>query len=256
MPSALAGRSGDATHSPASTSAATTAASALAAHPATVAPHRSLDHIRAEKAQLRQRLKAQLAALPHAQLDLESQHATDLLLAHHVLSPLLAATPAVAVYLSMPHAEFQTRHLLRHLFAAGKRVFLPRVLSIERMSLLECHSLADVDALPANSWGIREPPATDGRCEVLACVEQVGLCVVPGVAFTSGGLRLGHGRGYYDRYLRAWDHERRKCGLSGQVPTVALALRCQLVEELPVMEHDRRIDHIIHAPMMEGHIHT
>lgn len=148
----------------------------------------------------------------------------------------------------MPAAEFQTRHLLSHLFAAGKRVFLPRVVSSERMLMLECHSMADVDALPANSWGIREPPATDGRLDVLSCVDQVGLCVVPGVAFTRDGLRLGHGRGYYDRYLHAWDAERQKCGLVGRVPTVALALRCQLVEQLPVLEHDRRIDHVIHAP--------
>ena len=211
-------------------------------------PHPGLEQIRAEKAQLRKRLKAQLAALTPAQLSSESQHATQLLLTHPTLSHLLSSTPAVSVYLSMPTAEFQTRHLLTHLFAAGKRVFLPRVVSSDRMLLLECRSLADIDSLHANSWGIREPPNTDGRRDVLECVEQVGLCVVPGVAFTKEGLRLGHGRGYYDRYLHAWDAERQKRGMAGRVPTVALALRCQLVEELPVTEHDRRIDHIIHAP--------
>ena len=208
----------------------------------------SVQQLRAAKSQLRARLKQQLAALPPAQLDSESQRATQLLLAHPTLSRLLAATPAVAVYLSMPRGEFQTRPLLSHLFAAGKRVFLPRVVSSERMLLLECHSLADVDALPANSWGIREPTAAAGRVEALECVEQVGLCVVPGVAFTADGLRLGHGRGYYDRYLRQWDEQRLKSGLEGRTPTVALALHCQLVEQLPVMEHDRRIDHVIHAP--------
>ena len=207
-----------------------------------------LEHVRAEKAHLRQRLKARLAALTASQLNNESYHATQLLLSHPSLSPLLAASPGVAVYLSMPAAEFQTRPLLSHLFAAGKRVFLPRVVSSERMLLLECHSLADIDALPANCWGIREPPITDGRRDAMQCVEQVGLCVVPGVAFTRDGLRLGHGRGYYDRYLHAWDEERQRRGLVGGVPTVALALQCQLVEQLPVLEHDRRIDHVIHAP--------
>ena len=217
--------------------------------PSSASTHPSLDHIRAEKSRLRKLLKAQLAALTPTQLSTESHHATQLLLTHPVLSHLLAATSAVAVYLSMPTAEFQTRHLLSHLFAAGKRVFLPRVVSSERMLLLECQSMADVDSLPVNNWGIREPPATDGRLEVLQCAEQVGACVVPGVAFTKEGLRLGHGRGYYDRYLHAWDEERQRRGIAGRVPTVGLALRCQLVEQLPVTTHDRRIDHIIHAPM-------
>lgn len=120
------------------------------------------------------------------------------------------------------------------------------------MLMLECHSLADVDALPVNSWGIREPATSDGRRDVLSCVEQVGLCVVPGVAFTRDGLRLGHGRGYYDRYLHEWDEERQRCGMVGRVPTVALALTCQMVEQLPVLGHDRRIDHVIHALSTDG----
>ena len=209
----------------------------------------SLDAIRAEKAQLRQRMKGHLAALTPDQISAESQHTTRLLLRHPALSRSLSSTQCVAVYVSQPTSEFQTRHLLSHLFASGKRVFLPRVVSRDRMLMLECHSLSELDSLPANLWGIREPDSTEGRCELMDCVEQVGLCVVPGVAFTRDGLRLGHGRGYYDRYLHGWDEQRQKRGIPGRVTTVALALRCQLVEQLPVMEHDRRIDHVIHAPM-------
>ena len=215
-------------------------------------PHRPLEHIRAEKAQLRKRIKAQLTALTPDQLRTESHHTTQLLLTHPTLAQLLSTTPAIALYLSMPTAEFDTTTLLNHCFATNKRVFLPRTTSPTTMHFLEVHTLQEVLSLPANSWGIREPPPhTADRAELLSCVEEVGLCIVPGVAFTADGRRLGHGRGYYDRYLQAWDEARRERGLAGAVPTAALALRCQLVEHVPVTEHDRRIDHVIHASLQE-----
>ena len=68
------------------------------------------------------------------------------------------------------------------------------------------------------------------------------LVLVPGVAFGEGGQRLGRGRGYYDRWL---DRQTTK------PITMGLALGPQLRDDVPVAEHDVRLDHVI-APMDRG----
>ncbi|MFN5191723.1 MAG: 5-formyltetrahydrofolate cyclo-ligase, partial [Burkholderiales bacterium] len=81
-------------------------------------------------------------------------------------------------------------------------------------------------------WGIREPLASCAAVQL----DIVDLLLVPGVAFDRRGHRLGYGKGYYDRLLPA----RRPAAL-----LAALAFDCQLVDEVPVSEHDVSIDLLI-----------
>lgn len=65
---------------------------------------------------------------------------------------------------------------------------------------------------------------------------------MPGVAFTKEGLRLGHGKGFYDKFLCG--HKER----FGHFPkTTALALKAQMVESLPTHEYDVPVDCVIHS---------
>lgn len=63
--------------------------------------------------------------------------------------------------------------------------------------------------------------------------EMLDLVVVPGVAFTREGARLGRGRGYYDRYLS-------RPGL--RAFCIGVCFAHQLVDTLPVEPHDRTMD--------------
>ena len=67
-------------------------------------------------------------------------------------------------------------------------------------------------------------------------VRTLDLIMVPGVAFTREGARMGHGKGYYDKLLQ---HAR------ADAPLVALAFECQLFPEIPVQAHDIYMDKII-----------
>lgn len=58
--------------------------------------------------------------------------------------------------------------------------------------------------------------------------EDIDLIIVPGVAFTPSGLRLGYGGGYYDRFLPLCPRARK----------VALAFPEQMLTDLPTDEHD------------------
>ncbi len=85
-----------------------------------------------------------------------------------------------------------------------------------------------------------EPGALGIPAPKISCpaVEPQGLdaLIVPGVAFTIGGKRLGYGGGYYDRYLE----------LCPQASLFALALAEQIVTDLPVEGHDKLIPQVLY----------
>lgn len=77
--------------------------------------------------------------------------------------------------------------------------------------------------------------------------DGLDLILAPGVAFDQTGGRLGHGKGYYDRYLLRAQEWANRHGVPAPV-TVALALRQQVLpstERVPTDERDRVLDGII-----------
>lgn len=121
--------------------------------------------------------------------------------------------------------EPDTDPLFARLQVAGKRLVLPRVEDGEIV-------VGDGTAPRASSrFGIDEPqgPAID--------IAQVQLVIVPGLAFTLDGWRLGYGGGYYDRFLTR---------LPG-VPTVGVCFTEQLVDVLPTAPHDVRMQRVVSA---------
>ena len=83
----------------------------------------------------------------------------------------------------------------------------------------------------SGSFGISEPEAT-----ALCRPEEIDFIIVPGVAFTAAGMRLGRGKGFYDKYLS-------QPGFRGVKAGVCYAH--QLVGELPVEPHDVFMDYVV-----------
>lgn len=65
------------------------------------------------------------------------------------------------------------------------------------------------------------------------------LVIVPGIAFTKSGDRLGHGKGYYDAFLNSLAKIRR-------ATTVAVAFKEQIVSYIPMDSHDKKIDIVLY----------
>lgn len=86
-------------------------------------------------------------------------------------------------------------------------------------------------------WGIREPGPE--RPELPA--EKMDLIVLPGAAFTRDGKRLGYGGGFYDTLL---------AGPAAGVPLAGVCFPCQLLDDLPMEAHDRRV-HLVVTPDAE-----
>jgi 5-formyltetrahydrofolate cyclo-ligase len=80
---------------------------------------------------------------------------------------------------------------------------------------------------------VLEPPAQAAVFQP----EAGDLVLVPGVAFDRGGVRLGRGLGFYDR---AFPVSAPRSPL-----LIGVAYQIQLVDALPSVETDRRVDAVI-----------
>ena len=112
---------------------------------------------------------------------------TALILAH----PSYQAAQTIATYLPMDH-EFDSYGLIEAAQAAGKRVLVPKVVGPGQMVFLPY----DPSQLVESYFGVLEP-----RTGQAVDKADIDLIHVPGVAFNDRGYRIGHGGGYYDRYL-------------------------------------------------------
>jgi 5-formyltetrahydrofolate cyclo-ligase len=155
--------------------------------------------------------------------DLEARACASLLITER-LEQLTAFREAqtVLLYHSLPD-EVQTGGLLERWWQA-KRLLLP-VVEGDDLVLVAYRP----DALRCGAFGILEPTG-----EPFADYEAIDLALVPGMAFDAEGNRLGRGRGFYDRLLPRIE-----------APLIGLAFSWQMVGEVPVEPHDRRVDAVV-----------
>ncbi|MBR0040815.1 MAG: 5-formyltetrahydrofolate cyclo-ligase [Oscillospiraceae bacterium] len=76
--------------------------------------------------------------------------------------------------------------------------------------------------------GLYSIPEPDPKTSLLLPPEELDAVLVPCVGFDAQGNRLGHGAGYYDRYLR-------RCP---QAAAILTAFEAQRLEHVPCEEHD------------------
>lgn len=132
----------------------------------------------------------------------------------------------------MPASEAQTELLVQHALQDEKSVFVPYLHKPEgeKRKVMEMLRLESTDALEKDAWGIPSLSGVEGRENAMDGKEGLDVIVVPGVAFDREGNRLGHGAGFYDKFLeRGWGKgsRRRKpfLGQSIRLPTI-LAIPC------------------------------
>jgi 5-formyltetrahydrofolate cyclo-ligase len=139
--------------------------------------------------------------------------------------------------------EVHTHEMIQESLRMKKHIAVP-VSNVETRTII-CSTLVNWDDLSAGVYNILEPRKD--------CIEQIAptsldLILLPGIAFDSEGNRIGHGKGYYDRFLQDNLHAHR----------FGLAFEFQIVEKIPTGKHDRRVekiiteDRIINCPMSQS----
>lgn len=123
--------------------------------------------------------------------------------------------------------EVSTKHINETILKLNKRLILPKVIK-ETRDILPC-LVTEFNELTPGVYGIYEP---DGSRIIQR--NEIDLVIVPGVAFDINGDRIGHGAGYYDRFLRGYN------GIKA-----GICYEFQIVENAYPDQYDIKMDYII-----------
>ncbi len=138
----------------------------------------------------------------------------------------LKATTVLAYY--PIKSEPQILPIICRALEDGKRVAFP--ISNTNDHTLTFKYVNDISNLRQGAYSILEPPA----CFEEYKGEGSALCIVPALAFDKSGIRIGYGKGFYDRFLANF-----------QGITMGVCYSKLLVESLPYEHTDIPVDIII-----------
>ncbi len=129
--------------------------------------------------------------------------------------------------------EVDTVPIIKETLKKGKRVFLPVTdIKGKRLIISEISDLEkDTEIGP---YGIYQPN-TKRKKDIDP--QDLDLLILPGIAFDKRGNRLGHGAGYYDRFLK---------DIPYNIPRISLAFDFQMLDEdIPIFACDIPVTRVI-----------
>lgn len=185
-------------------------------------------HLASAKTALRDRLETSRNRRSLAEVAEAAERIAEHLLAH----PQVRRAASITAYVSVGH-EPGTGILLDRLLAARKRVILPLTVgSLARGGLdLDWATYEGPGSLAPARFGLLEPTTPPLGPDAVATPDAV---LVPGLAVSPAGVRLGKGGGCYDKAL-------------ARVPvgtfTCVLLYADEVGVEVPVEAHDRPVNH-------------
>ncbi len=176
-----------------------------------------------DKKELRREIRDKKRAMTPEEIDSASQQLAQLFFASSQYRQ------AKTIYGYLPYnQEVRTVPMLLQALKDGKRVAVPKVYG-EEMKFIY---MTDLSLVEKGYAGIPEPVADEPVAQ-----EPDALVLMPGLAFTKDGKRMGYGGGFYDKFLaREPNH-----------PTLALCYSFQMVEQLPTEEYDIPVDCVLFA---------
>ncbi|MBS7009075.1 5-formyltetrahydrofolate cyclo-ligase [Anaerostipes sp.] len=175
-----------------------------------------------EKQRIRQQIKEKTEKLSTEYLRMSEEE-----IQRKVLTlPEFKKAETVFCYVSAGR-EVSTNQILSECFRQGKRVGVPLCTA---PGIMEVREITCMDQLEDGIYGLREPKRNTPPVEK----KEIDLGIIPCVSADLCGKRLGHGAGYYDRYLCDTDFLK-----------VLLCRRKLLWNDIPSDSHDVPMDLVV-----------
>ena len=176
-----------------------------------------------EKQALRKAIREQKRAMTETQIISKSEKLGELFIASELYKQ------AKTIYGYLPYnQEVRTTAMLQRALEDGKKVAVPKCYGDEMRFIY----LEDLSQVEKGYCGIPEP-IEDGP----VADDPNALVLMPGLAFTKEGLRMGYGGGFYDKFLASEPGH----------PTLPRCYDFQMVEHIPTNAYDVPVDVVLWA---------
>ncbi len=172
------------------------------------------------KHELRKNVRERVATLSKEQRRTASHHIFEQVAA----LPDFVEAQVVAIYAALPDEPYS--HDFINKWHGHKRIVLPRV----EGAVMRFYDYSP-EGMHCGSFGITEPQGLE-PCPP----EDIDLMIVPGVAFTPDGKRMGRGKGFYDKYISQ---------ASFRAHTIGVCFKEQILDEIPTSPHDKNVKNVI-----------
>lgn len=143
-----------------------------------------------------------------------------------ITSSYFSHAKIIALYASLSY-EVDTRLMISHAIdISHKKIVIPKVIG----KTIQFFPISSLNDLTPGTYGINEPLFAKTPIPL----STINLIITPGIAFSTNGIRLGMGKGYYDHVLT-----------NIAVPSLAFAYDFQILPEIPYTKNDQKVDIIM-----------
>ena len=111
---------------------------------------------------------------------------------------------------------------MQEILDSGKRLGVPKCTG---KGIMDAYEIQNLEQLKIGSYGILGPGE---ECDIILDPTEIQFAIIPCISCNRKGERLGHGGGYYDRYLEKHP----------QLERVAIAFSFQMLPEVPTEPTD------------------
>lgn len=172
------------------------------------------------KREIRERIRDAIARLSQTERTVQAEYICRNIVEHETVR----RASIVAAFCSLPDEPSTTQ--LLHLLSASHTVVIPRIQG-DHMEFCKYRQ----GETARGAFGIQEP-----KGDYIVPPHMIDAIIVPGVAFTPAGHRMGRGKGFYDRYMSQPGFNAYKIGVCYNV---------QILDSLPVEQHDIIMDDVV-----------
>ena len=141
-------------------------------------------------------------------------------------------------------SEPSTLAIINELLKSGKKVCLPLCIDLDEeghrtgtVDAMEARQITSFDDLVPGAYGIPEPKAETA----LVPPEEIDIIILPCISCDRDCNRIGHGAGYYDKFLSKTGKD---CF------TMALCYEEAMLDDIPTEPHDMPVDAVVTEKMV------
>lgn len=141
-------------------------------------------------------------------------------------------------------SEPSTLAIINELLKSGKKVCLPLCIDLDEeghrtgtVDAMEARQITGFDDLVPGAYGIPEPKAETA----VVAPEEIDIIILPCISCDRDCNRIGHGAGYYDKFLSKTGKD---CF------TMALCYEEAMLDDIPIEPHDMPVDAVVTEKMV------